>query len=107
MAECLYTDTECIKFPVDDVCANCRIRLTLADTQFASIEWQQNNGFIMIEKSCHSCKHGIYENEEEFNQAASLICEKMIKAKHNGEIVDPKQYICNLWEQGNKEGDIL
>jgi hypothetical protein len=55
----------------------------------------------MIEKSCHTCEYGIYENQEEVNYAVILTCEKMIEENHNGEIVDPKQYVCNLWKQGD------
>jgi hypothetical protein len=101
MAECLYTNTECIKFPVDDICANCIIRLTLADIQFASTDWQQKNGFVMIEKCCHTCEYGAYENQEDSNQAVLLICKKMTDSNYNAEVIDPKRYVCKKWKQRN------
>jgi hypothetical protein len=30
----------------------------------------------------------------------------MVEANHGGKIVDPKQYVCNLWKQGDMYGDI-
>jgi hypothetical protein len=71
------------------------------DEQFSSIDWDERNGFVMIEKSCHSCNYGIYENEDEYIRARTLTCEKRIEAKHDGKIADPKRYVCNLWEQGD------
>jgi hypothetical protein len=102
MADCLYKENaQCIKVPIDEICANCRIRLITTDAQFTSIEWKRDNGFVMLERSCHTCKHGIYESQEEFDRARTLICEKMVEAKYDGEIVDPTRYVCNLWEQGD------
>jgi hypothetical protein len=107
MADCLYKENiECIKFPVDEVCANCRIRFILTDSQFASVDWQRNNGFVMIEKSCHTCEYGVYESQEKFNRAVTLVCEKMVAANHDVEIVDPKQYVCNLWRQRDMDKDM-
>jgi hypothetical protein len=52
MALCLYKENEdCIKVPIEGICANCRIRLILTDAQFASVEWQQING-LEWRKSC-------------------------------------------------------
>jgi hypothetical protein len=102
MAECLYKeDAECIKTPVDNICANCRIRLIATDLQFASIDYKESIGFVMIEKSCHTCEYGIYENQEQSIRAAVLTCIKVVKAKHNGEISNPKRCVCNLWEQND------
>jgi hypothetical protein len=99
MALCLYKENvDCIAKPLEGICADCRIRLISADAQFASIDWQQTNGFVMIEKSCHTCKFGTYENQEEFNRAAVLTCEKRAEV-NDGKIVDPKCYVCNLWQR--------
>jgi hypothetical protein len=68
---------------------------------FEGIGWQETNGFIMIEKSCHTCKYGIYDNEEKFIQAVTLICDKKAEANPDGSISDPKRYVCNLWEQND------
>jgi hypothetical protein len=104
MADCLYKkDTECISIPLEGVCGNCRTRLITTDSQFVLVDWQQNNGFVMIEKSCHTCEYGIYESQEKLNRAVTLLCEKMAEAEHDAEIVDPKHYVCNLWKQRNKE----
>jgi hypothetical protein len=107
MADCLYKEnTDCISIPLDSLCAHCRIRLIATDALFASIDWQQTNEFVMVEKSCHTCKYGVYENQEAFNQAVSLICEKMMEARYNAEVVDPKRYFCKKWKQRDMYEDI-
>jgi hypothetical protein len=53
----------------------------------------------MIKKSCHTCEYGGYENQEEVDRAMRLTCGKMTGAKTDGEIVDPKRYVCGLWRQ--------
>jgi hypothetical protein len=99
MANCLYKiDTECVNTPRKSICANCRIRLIATDPQFATIDWQQNNGFIMIEKCCHTCEFGVYGSEE-LKRSNILVCIKMMEAGHDAEIVDSKQYVCDRWNQ--------
>jgi hypothetical protein len=90
---------EVLKFPLGAVCKNCRTRLVNTDTQFSKIDWGFKNGFKMIEKSCHICKHGTYAGGDEFKKAVCLTCDKMAAAGVCGEIADPKRYVCNLWEQ--------
>jgi hypothetical protein len=51
----------------------------------------------MIEKSCHSCEYGVYENQEESIRAITLTCRT--EANYDGEVVDPKRYVCNLWRE--------